>query len=215
MLRGDAQSNGVYLRPESARAIDCKTRGLRWSNRARYPCADPQQRLRETMKFFAIFLTACALSVFAFAAPDAAPDPDSERIAAQGKPLKDAPAQFSARLPKERARRQNEQYGEREATQGKPLKNALEDRTSANTVCPAALSVWHTALPIKPFAPVTRIFILQFYFLLEDRKRQTDELHIYPGNIRANFTQCVVQHTRFISLLARGQAICQTDQTSA
>src|SRR5260363_30401 len=122
---------------------------------------------------------------------------------------------FSVRLHKERARRQYEQYGEREATQGKPLKNALEDRTSANTVCPAALSVWHTALPIKPFAPVTRIFILQFYFLLEDRKRQTDELHIYPGNIRANFTQCVVQHTRFISLLARGQAICQTDQTSA
>src|SRR5260363_94220 len=119
---------------------------------------------------------------------------------------------FSVRLHKERARRQYEQYGEREATQGKPLKNALEDRTSANTVCPAALSVWHTALPIKPFAPVTRIFILQFYFLLEDRKRQTDELHIYPGNIRANFTQCVVQHTRFISLLARGQAICQTDQ---
>src|SRR5260364_132667 len=93
---------------------------------------------------------------------------------------------FSVRLHKERARRQYEQYGEREATQGKPLKNALEDRTSANTVCPAALSVWHTALPIKPFAPVTRIFILQFYFLLEDRKRQTDELHIYPGNMRAN-----------------------------
>src|SRR5260363_22218 len=125
MLRGDAQSNGVYLRPESARAIDCKTRGLRWSNRARYPCADPQQRLRETMKFFAIFLTACALSVFAFAAPDAAPDPDSERIAAQGKPLKNAPAHFSARLPKERARRQYEQYGEREATQGKLLKSTL------------------------------------------------------------------------------------------
>src|SRR5260364_74650 len=100
---------------------------------------------------------------------------------------------FSVRLHKERARRQYEQYGEREATQGKPLKNALEDRTSANTVCPAALSVWHTALPIKPFAPVTRIFILQFYFLLEDRKRQTDELHIYPGNIRANFRQCARQ----------------------
>src|SRR5260363_84834 len=122
---------------------------------------------------------------------------------------------FSVRLHKERARRQYEQYGEREATQGKPLKNALEDRTSANTVCPAALSVWPSALPIKPFAPVTRIFILKIYFLLEDRKRQTDELHIYPGNSRANFTQRVVQHTRFISLLARGQAICQTDQTSA
>src|SRR5260363_14497 len=74
---------------------------------------------------------------------------------------------FSVRLHKERARRQYEQYGEREATQGKPLKNALEDRTSANTVCPAALSVWHTALPIKPFAPVTRIFILQFIFCLK------------------------------------------------
>jgi macrolide transport system ATP-binding/permease protein len=32
---------------------------------------------------------------------------------------------FSARLPKERARRQYEEYGEREATQGKPLKKAL------------------------------------------------------------------------------------------
>src|SRR5260363_12175 len=32
---------------------------------------------------------------------------------------------FSVDLPKERARRQYEQYGEREATQGKSLKNAL------------------------------------------------------------------------------------------
>src|SRR5260363_162854 len=35
---------------------------------------------------------------------------------------------FSVDWPKERARRQYEQYGEREATQGKSLKNALSQR---------------------------------------------------------------------------------------
>jgi outer membrane protein, multidrug efflux system len=35
---------------------------------------------------------------------------------------------FAVRLPKERARRQYEQYGEREVTPGKPLKNALDQQ---------------------------------------------------------------------------------------
>src|SRR5260363_301430 len=44
---------------------------------------------------------------------------------------------FSVDLPKERARRQYEQYGKREVTQGKSLKNALE---------PARRNVWRLIL---------------------------------------------------------------------
>src|SRR5260364_189997 len=40
---------------------------------------------------------------------------------------------FSARLHKERTRRQYAQYGEREVTQGKPMKNALNHHDPFNT----------------------------------------------------------------------------------
>src|SRR5260364_474549 len=43
-------------------------------------------------------------------------------VALEGQTLEN----FSVDLPKERERRQYEQYGEREVTQGKSLKNALE-----------------------------------------------------------------------------------------
>ncbi len=62
---------------------------------------------------------------------------------------------FSARLPKKRARRQYERYGEREATQGKPLKNALASEQAWVPLC----NIHQYGLP----APVRRLLISLFH----------------------------------------------------
>ncbi|WP_081463741.1 nicotinate-nucleotide diphosphorylase [Candidatus Glomeribacter gigasporarum] len=61
-------------------------------------------------------------------------------IAAAGG-IKAALEHFSVDLPKERARRQYEQYGEREATQGKSLKNTLDAAQALDARLPIQIEV--------------------------------------------------------------------------